>query len=225
MTRAMLRQSLLTLMCIAIGFALVTQLRTYQSITSDVGNLSPEERSVIIIGLIDRNNAAEREIAVLQTQNADYRRTQLNGTSNLDQLVSDLTALRAQTGAVQVRGPGVVITIDYALRASDMLALINEIRNASAEAIAINNQRIIVRSSIDEQNGMLLIDGVPQAPPYVVTALGENTTLMGALNRIGGLLRIWNEIEGVAVQIEPRDDLTLPRISTMPTFRYAQPIP
>ena len=122
-------------------------------------------------------------------------------------------------------GPGVEIKVDYALRAADMLALINEIRNASAEAIAINNQRVIVRTSIDEQNGMLLIDGVPQAPPYVVTALGDNTTLMGALNRIGGLLRIWNEIEGVAVQIEPRDHLTLSRVSAMPTFRYAQPIP
>ncbi len=93
-----------------------------------------------------------------------------------------------------------MITIDYALRAADMLALINEIRNASAEAIAINNQRIIVRSSLDEQNGMLLVDGVPQAPPYVVTALGNSTTLMGALNRIGGLLRIWNEIEGCGGQ-------------------------
>lgn len=225
MTRAMLRQSLLTLMCIAIGFALITQLRTYDTITSDVGNLSPEERSVIIIGLIDRNGAAEREIAILQTQNEDYKRTQANGTSNLDQLVYDLTLLRAQTAAVQVRGPGVQITIDYALRAIDMIALINEVRNASAEAIAINNQRIVVRTSIDERDGFLLIDGVAQAPPYVVTALGDSSTLMGALNRIGGLLRIWNEIEGVSVQIAPYDNLTLPRVATVPTFRYAQPIP
>jgi hypothetical protein len=34
-------------------------------------------------------------------------------------------------------------------------------------------------------------------------------TLMGALNRIGGLLRIWNEIEGVAVQIPSRATTSL----------------
>jgi uncharacterized protein YlxW (UPF0749 family) len=225
MTRTFLRQSLLTIMCIGIGFILVTQLRTYETISSDVRNLSPEERSVVIIGLIDRNNSAEREIETLRAQNADYERAKSDGSSNLQKLVDDLNRLRAQTGAVQVRGTGVLITVDYALRAADVMALINEIRNASAEAIAINNQRIIARTTIDEQNGVLLINGTPQAPPYQVAALGDSNTLMGALNRIGGLLRIWNEIDGVSVRIEPSDNLILPRISSAPAFRYAQPAP
>ena len=225
MTRTLLRQSLLTIMCIGIGFILVTQLRTYETISSDVGNLSAEERSVVIIGLIDRNNAAEREIASLQAQNADYERTTSNGTSNLQKLVDDLTRLRAQSGAVQVRGTGVLITVDYALRAADVMALINEIRNASAEAIAINNQRIVTRTTIDEENGVLLVDGIPQAPPYQIAALGDSNTLMGALNRIGGLLKIWNEIDGVSVRIEASDNLILPRITTPAAFKYAQPAP
>ena len=225
MTRTLLRQSLLTIMCIGIGFILVTQLRTYETISSDVGNLSAEERSVVIIGLIDRNNAAEREIASLQAQNDDYKRTTSNGTSNLQKLVDDLTRLRAQSGAVQVRGTGVLITVDYALRAADVMALINEIRNASAEAIAINNQRIVTRTTIDEENGVLLVDGIPQAPPYQIAALGDSNTLMGALNRIGGLLKIWNEIDGVSVRIEASDNLILPRITTPAAFKYAQPAP
>ena len=72
---------------------------------------------------------------------------------------------------------------------------------------------------------MLLVDGIPQAPPYQIAALGDSNTLMGALNRIGGLLKIWNEIDGVSVRIEASDNLILPRITTPAAFKYAQPAP
>ncbi len=225
MIRTTLRQSLLTLICLVVGFALVTQLRTYDSILGDVRNLSTEDLSIVIIKLIDENARLESEISQLQQQNAVYAQTQADGSSNLNRLVDDLNRLRVQTGAAQVHGPGVLITVNYALRAADVMALINEIRNAGAEAVAINNQRITAHTTIEEVNGMLLIDDTPQAPPYRVAALGDKNTLMGALNRLGGLLRIWNEIEGVSISIEPSDDLTAPRVANPPTFHYAQPAP
>ena len=225
MSRLLIRQFLFTTMCLLLGFALVTQLRTYDSIVGDVRNLSSEELSIVIIKMIDENARLETEISHIEQQNTFYARTQADGSSNLDQLVDDLNHLRVQTGAAQVQGPGVQITVNYALRAADVLALINEIRNASAEAIAINNQRITAHTSIKEVNGMLLIDDLPQAPPYRIAALGDTNTLMGALNRLGGLLQIWNEIEGVSISIEPGDQLTAPRVTTPLTLRYAQPAP
>lgn len=224
MNRAIIRQATLTIVCAAIGFLLVVQFRTHDSITSDVRNLSPEELSGLISRLIEDNAKTQREITELIDQNATYQRTKDAGTSNLDRLVNDLSRLRAQTGAVQVRGAGVLITLDYALQAGDVMALINEIRNAGAEAIAINNQRIVARTVIEQRDATLYINGLAQSPPYQVAALGDSTTLMGALNRLGGLLRIWSDIYEVAVTIAPSDSLTVPRVPP-PSFRYAQPAP
>jgi hypothetical protein len=95
---------------------------------SDVGNLSPEERSVIIIGLIDRNNAAEREIAVLEAQNADYRRNSAERHQQPRPAGERPDGLaRANWGGSGERAGGGDQN-RYALRAADMLALINEIR-------------------------------------------------------------------------------------------------
>lgn len=225
MTRYLVRQGMLTLMCLFIGFAIVTQLRTYERLTNDIENMSLEERSGLIIGLIDRKALAEREIDQLKAKNDDYRQAQNNGQSTMGQLVTDLGKWRALNGAVQVQGQGVKIIIDYPLRAADVLALINEIRNAGAEAIAINNHRIVARMPIEEKEGALLLNGNLEAPPYTITVLGDSTTLMGALNRIGGLLRIWNEIDGVSVTIEPSDTLIIPRLPERQPFRFAQPAP
>ncbi|KPL91424.1 DUF881 domain-containing protein [Herpetosiphon geysericola] len=224
--RGILRQSLLTLMCMLIGFAVVTQLRTYENIANDVVKLSPEQRAELMISLIDRNAATEREINGLRQQNDEYRRTQSNGTSTLDQLAGDLNRYKLHTGAVQVQGAGVTITINYPLRAADVIALTNEVRNASAEAIAINGRRIIARTRIEEDdNAELYIDGEIQHAPYTIQAIGDKETLMGALNRVGGLIRIWNEIDGVDIMIEQTNVITMPRVSNLPEFRYAQPAP
>jgi uncharacterized protein YlxW (UPF0749 family) len=225
MKRAAIRQGLLTLISMLVGFAFVTQIRTYDRITGDVRNLSSEELSILIINLIDENARIESEIAQINQQNAFYARTQSDGSSMLNQLVSDLNQLRGLTGAAQVQGPGVRIVVNYALRAADVMALLNEIRNAGAEAISINNQRITAHTSIEEINGMLLINDTPQAPPYEIAVLGDSNTLMGALNRIGGLIRIWDEIDGVSITIEPSELLTIPRDAAPLQFRFAQPAP
>ncbi|MBP8252872.1 MAG: DUF881 domain-containing protein [Herpetosiphon sp.] len=225
MVRQLARQGLLTLMCLFIGFAIVTQLRTYDKINGDIATMSLEERSNLVISLIDRKGTTQREIDQIKLKNEEYRRAQNNGQSTMSQLVTDLSKWRAINGAVQVRGQGVQIVVDYPLRAADVMALVNEIRNGGAEAIAINNQRIVARTTISETEGVLSINGIVQSAPYTITALGDSQTLMGALNRIGGLIRIWNEIDGVAITIEPRDSLTIPRLPDRQPFRYAQPAP
>ena len=225
MVRQLALQGLLTLMCLFIGFAIVTQLRTYDKINGDIATMSLEERSNLVISLIDRKGTTQREIDQIKLKNEEYRRAQNNGQSTMSQLVTDLSKWRAINGAVQVRGQGVQIVVDYPLRAADVMALVNEIRNGGAEAIAINNQRIVARTTITETEGVLSINGIVQSAPYTITALGDSQTLMGALNRIGGLIRIWNEIDGVAITIEPRDSLTIPRLPDRQPFRYAQPAP
>ena len=65
----------------------------------------------------------------------------------------------------------------------DMQDLINELRNAGVEAIALDGYRIIVRSVVAREGTDLSLDGNRLLPPYRLQAIGQPDTIEKALLR------------------------------------------
>jgi uncharacterized protein YlxW (UPF0749 family) len=86
---------------------------------------------------------------------------------------------------VPVTGPGIRVRIvedTSAVNMDKFLDLIQELRSVGAEAIQVNvNKRLVAQSYIEQVPGGLVVDGTVLAPPYVVEAIGEPTTLAGAV--------------------------------------------
>jgi len=70
--------------------------------------------------------------------------------------------------------------------------LVNELRDATAEAVAVNGMRVVARSAIveREEDGRILVDGQPLNRPYRLQAIGDPDTLAPALERKGGLIAL-----------------------------------
>ena len=114
------------------------------------------------------------------------------------------------------------ITAD--LRAEDVLDLINELRNAGAEAIALNGERIVLSTPVVATSGGVMVNGVALRPPYLFQAIGNPETLDRALTRRGGLISfLRNTYPQAVITVEQRPLLLLPATHLTYQWRYARP--
>src|SRR5205085_7003456 len=94
------------------------------------------------------------------------------GATSVGQLESDLGRIRAWTGLDPIAGRGVEITVSGDIDAAAVEDLLNELRNSGAEAIAIDDIRVIARTSVSGVPGSLDVDGFLLRDPFTVRAIG-----------------------------------------------------
>ena len=72
---------------------------------------------------------------------------------------------------------------------SDIAAVVNELKASGAEAISVNDQRIAAVSPIRCVGPTIMVNFTPQAPPFVIKAIGNPKTLMTGVNLPGGVTK------------------------------------
>jgi uncharacterized protein YlxW (UPF0749 family) len=162
-----------------------------------------------------------REVANLQAKVEEHERS--FSQVNLEEAVRALNQLRLVNGLIEVTGPGVIVTVNGAIRPQEMLDLVNELRNAGAEALALNEERIVARTAFSGDTRQILVNRRPLRPPYVLRAIGHPDTLERALLRKGGLVvYLESTYEGLRVHVAKQDKITVPLYRDGYTLRYAQ---
>ena len=152
-------------------------------------------------------------------------------------VLSDLEKYKMAAGVVDVKGPGVVITVEdpiptdefsdeysvIMLRYELLLSLVNKLKDAGTEAVSINGQRIIATTEISLAGDNVNINTVPTAPPYIIKAIGNPETIESTLTIRFGIIEQMKNY-GLRIRIEQKDEITIPRYSGILKFRYAEPV-
>jgi uncharacterized protein YlxW (UPF0749 family) len=148
-------------------------------------------------------------VSLVQSQsrrNADLARRVSAVRGQVDQLSAVEnrdTGLQAQLGRATaaaaftaVSGPAVTVTLDDApetvaadgvdadllvVHQQDIQAVVNALWSGGAEAMTIQGQRVISTTGVKCVGNTVVLHGIPYAPPYVVSALGDPARLQGAL--------------------------------------------
>lgn len=212
---------MLTAVCLALGLLLVVQLRSQ----GDVRQAVPvEDWEYAVVDLIDSNARLRDEIDELETRLAQLRQ-EGGSTSVLQSLVNEANHLRMANGLLEVSGPGVEVVTDGPVTVLDLHDLINELRNAGAEALALNGQRLVTWSAISTDGVNVTVDGTPVHPPYRLEAIGNPESLRTAMLRPGGLLALLAQLdEDITATVKPRDKVTLVVYGQPVVFVHAQPL-
>lgn len=195
---------------VTLGFALTVQIRnTAEPEDQDVRR---EEDLVLIL---DDLNAREE---ALRRQIGETRQTvdQLSGDQEefgpaLEEARSRAEAIGILAGTLPASGPGLQITIqdvDGAVPASVVLGAIQELRGAGAEALQIDDVRVIASSAVTGTPGALRIDGKPLSAPYDVRVVGPPAAMAVALEVSGGIVDDVGRVGGKAV-VEQVDVVTV----------------
>lgn len=221
--------ALAVLLCLLLGVAIITQVRQTDS-GDALENARPADLLVLLDSLQQREAALNTEVADLQRTLAQLQASGSSDQAAIENAQARLAALSILIGTVPATGPGVTLTITDTtpgVPAETMLDVINELRNAGAEAMEIRGGGSEVRVGLDTWvvgvPGALVVDSVTLNPPYSVTAIGDPPTLAAALNIPGGAMDSVERVGGtMSVQQAERVDVTALR---QPKPRqYAQPV-
>lgn len=211
----------LTLVCLVLGLLLVIQLRSQHDIRQAASSAG---WGFVVADLIDSNLRLRAEVEALQAQLDQFQEVE-GGGALLESLVDEVNHLRVINGLVAVSGPGIEVAIEGSISVLDLHDLINELRNAGAEALALNGQRIVAWSAVGSDGEHVTVDGQPVHAPYYLEAIGHAQTLEVALNRPGGLVHLLQQARtGASIAVSKRDRLALPVYDQPLRFVYAAPL-
>ena len=177
----------LTAVALLIGLLLVAQLRS-QARPTEISSLSAQDLSTLIETLSDRNRELRASLADAREQLRAYNLAESQGQSALDVSTEDLRRIVAFAGEGAVEGQGIVVSVEGDLDSIAVNDLLNELRNAGAEAIAVNQVRVTARSVCIQGADSLTIDGNAIARAFTIRAVGDPDGLLAALQRPGGII-------------------------------------
>ena len=193
-----------------LGLLVIVQLRT-QASAAAFARLSSQELTVLVANLNDRNDDIRGEIGTLERELATLTTNTQRGEVSVDELRADLRRVRLYAGIDPATGPGVVITIRGPVDGSGVEDLVNELRNAGAEAMAVESVRLVPGVVTMGPAGAVTVDGVPLGDPFDLSAIGAPDKLTGSLTRSGGIIaQLAATLPDVVVEVTPLERVDVP---------------
>lgn len=222
--RATRTQALVGLLCLVLGFGLAAQVNANRE-QAAFATAREEELVGILDTLSQRSDRLRAEIRSLEETKAELEED-THGEAALAEAHERAATYAVLAGTVEVRGPGIVVTIsdpNGAVTPSLLLDTLQELRDAGAEAMQVNDVRTVASTHFREAPaGGLLVDGEQITPPYRFLAIGDPHTLATALDIPGGIIESVRGAGAEAVVTQrQRIDITAVRAPATP--HYARP--
>jgi uncharacterized protein YlxW (UPF0749 family) len=210
-------QATLFAVAMLIGLLGVGQLNS-QARPIEISRLSATELSTLIETLTARNRELRSGLADIREQLRQYEISGPQGESALQVSREDLRRIIAFGGLAAVDGQGIVMDVDGDLDAIALNDLVNELRNAGAEAIAVDGVRVTARSVAIEGPRAIELDGVEVGGKFTLRAIGSPDGLLGAMERPGGIISQLELFIKATIQIRQAESVQLPAsaISLLP---------
>ncbi|KXL52796.1 hypothetical protein CLNEO_18180 [Anaerotignum neopropionicum] len=222
----------LTLICILLGMIIGIQYNTVKKQNSLTENQRLTELTATLKKVQEEKEALQARLEEKEKIIKDYENG-LNFGATVENLQSEIGQLRAFAGLTEVRGAGVRVTMNdssikkggdsnaYLVHAEDLLAVMNELNVAGAEAVSINGQRIVGKSSVSCAGSIVMVNGERVAAPFEVLAVGDGDILQSALKFPGGVvdnLAPW----GIEITIKKEAEVVVPPF--IQTVLYKVPV-
>lgn len=192
-----------------LGFLAIGQLRG-QSGAPALAGLSATDLTQLIANLTTRNDQLGTEVASLQGQAAQLVAAKDRGETTTDQLAADLARIRAWAGLTPVTGQGIAIVVHGPIGGDGVEDLVNELRNAGAEAVAVDGVRIVPGVVVAGAPGSLSVENHGIGDSFEIHAIGSGQILTGTLSRAGGVIaQLGATYPGAQLTVTPVDQLTI----------------
>ena len=223
-------------MCFALTLGICIQLKTVRGSNSIVGQSSYEENDLRaeVLKYKEKYDNTYNELEKAEKELEEERQSSTKNDSELEQKEEQIKQGNKIIGLTDVTGPGVIITVndskkdvnsilntsDLIVHYEDILNIINELKNAGAEAISINDQRIVPTSSIICGGSIIEVNGEKIGAPFIIKAIGLPEMLSG-LSRPGGYLEILKD-DTIEVELKTSNNIVIPKYTGVINYKYIQ---
>lgn len=231
---------ILGIVCLLLTTAIIVQIKTIKHSGVETNATFSEDslRDEVLRWKEKSDNASEElSKAEKELEKQRTKATQNDETSKSNE--EEIKVSNAVLGLSDVTGEGVEITLQdnqdvttetatndisyYVVHDIDILSVVNELKNAGAEAISINGERIINTTSITCAGNVAQINGEKVGAPFIIRAIGKSETLYEALNRPGGYIELLND-SGIVSNIKKSNNITIQKYKGAINFKYMKDI-
>ena len=229
----------LGIVCFVLTIAIFVQIKTTNNSNSTVAQTM--EENDLRDQVLRMKEKYDNIYAELQNATKKLEQVRENATKDDSEAKAKQEELRLNNMLLcqsDMTGEGVIITLkdgttnnsdvlssltatDVIVHNSDLLQIVNDLKNAGAEAISINGERIVQTSSITCEGNIIKINNKKLGSPYVIKAIGSAATLETSLSIPDGYLDIMKN-DGVIVDIKKSDGLTVEKYDGVITTKYLE---
>lgn len=209
-----------------LGFLFATQLRVEEGIGERLAIEREEDLARILADLSSRSDQLLEEIVDLRVQLAEAAGSAEQEEVLIRNARGELEAIQVLLGTVPVQGEGIAVTIAdpaSAVGPEAIVDVLQELRDAGAEAIEVNRVRVVASTALGGPAGDLRIGGRPIRAPYRIFAIGGASTLAEAMRIPGGVVDSISSRDGAAIDIGRRSRIRIASLQALPRFTYARP--
>ncbi|WP_405809642.1 DUF881 domain-containing protein [Streptomyces sp. NBC_00210] len=196
-------QLIVAVLLFVLGLGLAIQVRS-NSDNSALRGARQEDLVRILDELDNRTKRLEDEKQRLEDQRTELENSSDQAEEARKQTVQKEQQLGILAGTVAAQGPGITLTIDdpSGTVESDMLLdAIQELRAAGAEAIQVNDIRVVANSYFTGTGGDIQVDGKKITAPYRFKVIGKPQDLEPALNIPGGVVQTLEKEQATATVV------------------------
>lgn len=203
-----------------------------------------QERTPLVETALDlqaQQESLKAQILQLRADIGDLEAAGEGGAVVTQELNAELERARIAAGLAALSGPGVVIQLedslvpvpedgndrDYLVSGDDVLAVVEELWLAGAEAVAVNGERVASTTAIVDIGGSVLVNGAYIVPPYQVAAIGPDDMFdrLTASPGFTDLLRARAALFGIRVGYVVQAEVDVPAYAGLVNLRYGHVVP
>ena len=223
------------IVCIVLAAALTVQIRTMQGENSAVSQaFANSELKDTLLEWKEKSENAETDLEESIKKLEQLRDTSTANGNSSEEKQEELKKYNQILGLTDVTGEGIVLTVTDSVQSSnaidmnnliihdsDLRSLVNELSNAGAEAISINDERIVSTTAITCAGNVILINGNKVGSPFTIKAIGNQESLYGAITRAGGYTY---GLKARSIQVETKkvNNIQISRYTGALTQKYAK---
>lgn len=227
---------ILGIMCFLLTYGISIQVKTIKSTGTTISTNEKEAQlKEEILKLKEKYNNIYEELDEAEKILEKERITSTENNEELENLENSITEGNKLLGLTEVTGTGIIITLkdntswtnylgdsnNLLVHYYDLTEMVNELKNAGAEAISVNEQRIVTTTAIECDGNVIKINGVKVGAPFEIKAIGFPEQLSGAITRTGSYANILQEDYGIGVSLAKPEKITIPKYAGAIKFNYA----
>lgn len=205
----------ITIICVVLATAITLQIRTMKKENSVVSQaFANSELKDSLLEWKEKSENAEKDLEKSAKELEEIRQASTTNDNSAEEKQEELKKYNQLLGLTDVKGNGIIITVSDSsndntaidlssliVHDADLRNLVNELANAGAEAISINDERIVSSTCITCAGNVIQINGNKVGSPFVIKAIGNQESLYGAITRPGGYTYM---LKARSIQVESK---------------------
>ncbi len=219
-----------------LTMAICIQINTINAATQTVGSTLKDNSGLRdeLLSVQGKYESLYNELEDKEKKLEEIRQEAANKSEGDTQNETEIKSNQTLLGLTDVSGQGIIINLDenrdinsqevvningYLVHEEDLLYIVNELFNSGADAVSINDQRIVNTTSILCDGNIIRINGEMVGVPITIKAIGYPERMDYALTRPGGYLETMAN-DGIKVTVEKSENINIPKFNGVYDYNY-----